>query len=329
MAGRPGTNRLAVAAVVLAAVGVIPLGVAFGAVALGKTKKTGQGGRGLAITGLVLCGIWSLVVLIVATAGATVGARRPENKARRAIELTVGSCFNDHGGATEGPAPMVRVLPCTKPHNAEVFAVPTLVLDETASEDSMRASGSTECHAHLPSYVLDTVSLPAGTRLKFFYPLTLQWMGGSQHIVCLFAMAEPVSRSMREDATTLTADQYRYLKAVQVVNNLFRRIEAGSPAPSWIELRALSTQMVGAVTDERTALRAGPWPSGARAGIDQMIAEENLAIPLWQEAEWAQGEADVRRLTTAAERYSGQEGALGVRTALGLSTRSGEPPTEP
>jgi hypothetical protein len=142
-------------------------------------------------------------------------------------------------------------------------------------------------------------------------------------------MAEPVSRSMREDATTLTADQYRYLKAVQMGNDLLRRIEAGSPAPSWIELRALSTQMVGAVTDERTALQAGPWPSAARAGIDQMIAEENFAIPLWQEAEWAQGEADVRRLTTAAERYSGQEGAFAVRTALGLSTRSGEPPTEP
>jgi hypothetical protein len=72
-----GTNGLATASLILGILGwiyFIPaiLAVIFGHVAMGQIKRTGQGGRGLAVAGTILGYAWiALFVLIVAIAVAS------------------------------------------------------------------------------------------------------------------------------------------------------------------------------------------------------------------------------------------------------------------
>ena len=48
------TNSLAIASLVVSLICCAPLGVIFGHIAIGQIKKTGEGGRGLAIAGLII-----------------------------------------------------------------------------------------------------------------------------------------------------------------------------------------------------------------------------------------------------------------------------------
>ena len=50
------------------------LGIVFGAVALSNTRRTAQGGRGLAIAGIVLGSCWLGLFLILIIIGAIVGS---------------------------------------------------------------------------------------------------------------------------------------------------------------------------------------------------------------------------------------------------------------
>jgi uncharacterized protein DUF4190 len=69
---QPGTNGLAIASLVLGILWIYWIGsilaVVFGHIALNQTKKTGQGGRGMAIAGLVL-GYVGLAVVVLVVAG--------------------------------------------------------------------------------------------------------------------------------------------------------------------------------------------------------------------------------------------------------------------
>jgi len=70
------TNSLAIAALVVSLICCAPLGVIFGHVALSQINKTGEGGRGLAIAGLVIgyvsCAL-SVIYFIAAFAAASSG----------------------------------------------------------------------------------------------------------------------------------------------------------------------------------------------------------------------------------------------------------------
>ena len=74
---QPGTNGLAIASLVLGIVWVYWVGsvlaLVFGYVALSQIKRTGQGGRGMAIAGIVL-GWIGCAVLVIAIVAAIVAA---------------------------------------------------------------------------------------------------------------------------------------------------------------------------------------------------------------------------------------------------------------
>lgn len=59
MVRQTGTNGMAIASFVLGLLGVNLLGLIFGFVALGQIRSNpGQGGRGMAIAGIVLSLVW-------------------------------------------------------------------------------------------------------------------------------------------------------------------------------------------------------------------------------------------------------------------------------
>src|SRR5262245_49322539 len=57
------TNGFAIASLVLGILGVSLLGLIFGIIAMGQTKRSGQRGRGLAIAGVTLSTVWLVAAL--------------------------------------------------------------------------------------------------------------------------------------------------------------------------------------------------------------------------------------------------------------------------
>lgn len=76
-----GTNGFAIASIVCAAVGLACLGtgsflgIIFGIVALNQIKRTGQGGRGLAIAGIVIGSVVTAGLVILILIGGIFGAK--------------------------------------------------------------------------------------------------------------------------------------------------------------------------------------------------------------------------------------------------------------
>ena len=61
------TNGFAIASLVLGILGVVLLGLIFGYIALSQIKRSGgtQGGRGLALVGVILRWAWLAIVIII------------------------------------------------------------------------------------------------------------------------------------------------------------------------------------------------------------------------------------------------------------------------
>lgn len=61
----PSTNGFAIAALVIGILGGSVLGIIFGHIALSQIARTGQAGRGMALTGLILSYFWLAVMIII------------------------------------------------------------------------------------------------------------------------------------------------------------------------------------------------------------------------------------------------------------------------
>lgn len=60
-----GTNGFAVAALILGIIGIFPVALIFGVLALRDIRRRGGGGRGLAIAGLAAAGVWGFLITAV------------------------------------------------------------------------------------------------------------------------------------------------------------------------------------------------------------------------------------------------------------------------
>lgn len=66
--GARTTSGWAIASLVTGALGFAVLGVIFGIIALQKVGDYGQKGRGMAIVGIILSGVWVAVAVVVVVA---------------------------------------------------------------------------------------------------------------------------------------------------------------------------------------------------------------------------------------------------------------------
>lgn len=170
---RRTTSGWAIAAFVLGLLSCVPLGVIFGIIALVKTKDGRQGGRGLAIGGMVISGLWVVVGVIaalVALHGLVIGT------VDSSPLMTVGECFDETtedrtAGAEVGDAINYPVS-CDQPHSHEVFAVLSLSrFPGPADRDELTNRCKAELQKYSPSASRDpnvqvVVSLP-GTDWKY------------------------------------------------------------------------------------------------------------------------------------------------------------------
>jgi hypothetical protein len=183
---------------VLAILCGIPLAVIFAFVALSRIKRSGQGGRGLAIAGLAVSAAWVLLFAALIAIGASQEAPRDSaGVVTRPASVDVddlkkGDCIV---AVPEGDGSVrdIDVTPCTSPHRAEVYA--TFDLPGGEYPGTTRASDLADegCGERAP-----TIDSTAGGELDIFfvYPQRGSWALGDRSVTCFVATTTPVTSTI-------------------------------------------------------------------------------------------------------------------------------------
>lgn len=120
---RAKTSGFAIASFVFGLFGGVLLSVIFAIVGLRRIKRRGLRGKGFAVAGLILSGLWTLAIVIGAAAlllsepDRDTAGRVTSSGSESVFDLRPGDCMND---LEESAASLrVNVTPCGKPHDAE------------------------------------------------------------------------------------------------------------------------------------------------------------------------------------------------------------------
>jgi Domain of unknown function (DUF4190)/Septum formation len=184
------TSGWAISSFILGLLGVFVLGAIFCFVALGRIKRLGQRGRGLAIAGLVLSALWLVVIVIVvvvnnlgsATRSPATGAITQGGKLS-AFSLAVGDCFNNPPGATSLTS--VTAIPCSQAHNAQIYAKFNLAgsMVSYPGDTALTRDATNGCNAHIS--VLDKSKITNSMTIRFLFPQQDSWIAGKRTVSCM------------------------------------------------------------------------------------------------------------------------------------------------
>ncbi|RPF35994.1 DUF4190 domain-containing protein [Streptomyces sp. TLI_185] len=319
-------NGVAIAALVLGILCFVPaLGLLLGLVALRQIRRTGERGRGMAVTGAVLSGLGLVLWVAVPVGGAAFDAR-VKDAARdhgSAYSLTKGECFDAPGGSLEGMAYDVDKVPCSGLHDAEVFATFRMTGGADYPGDGRLTDvADTRCYALRYGYAMDAWSVPDDVDVYYLTPSRQSWRYGDREVTCLFGNTDEkagLKGSLRNDKQTLDADQVVYLKAVDIENAALEGQPPDSPDDDLRSSRQWAGRMSAALTEEARMLRDHPWPAGARTPVAK-VAKEVAA----RQEEWARA-AKAGDANSFYEHYdlvmalSTPDRAVTARKALGLA----------
>ena len=120
------TSGFAIASFAFGLIGGVILSVVFGIIGLRRIKRRGLRGKGFAVAGLVLSGVWTLLIVVVLVIAFATDADRDttgqvtDSGSESVFDLRVGDCMKD---LEETDAQLtVDVMPCAEPHDAEAVS---------------------------------------------------------------------------------------------------------------------------------------------------------------------------------------------------------------
>lgn len=187
--GQRNTNSMSIAALVLGLLPCVPLlGAIFGFIGLSQTKKRGERGKGMAVTGIVSSGVWVAILAVVITLGVM-------NTGNTDIsDLKAGQCFNtvdeklsDFGTEDDKQRTgSVDVVDCVKEHDAEAFAVYEIQSgddDPYPGVPKITADAQVNCTKYLTAY-LGEAKTPSGVRPYFYLPPYDDWKAHHRTVIC-------------------------------------------------------------------------------------------------------------------------------------------------
>ncbi|KUL25309.1 DUF4190 domain-containing protein [Actinoplanes awajinensis] len=325
---RDDLSGLAVASLIFGLIGGFIFSPLLGAAALVKIKQTGQRGKGLAVAGLVLSGVWAVVLAVVVGVNWYV-----THRAEDMVALRIGQCLDFPAQGRDDPfvPGQIATLPCTGPHRAEMagwvgFGDGRGNVGEYPGAAALVQRAQEGCLSVTRNYVLDPLSLPADVHARWYVPRDSEWSRGSHSITCFLAADQaPISRSLREDAAIVNTDQLHFLLAIRDCVQLTARVDALLTAGPPAELRSAVAQTVDACSAMGVKVDTQPWPSEAEPAMLQLVADLDAALPLWQSAAGATSDNDLRHRVEQAQQRHVPTHMLAVRRALKLSTTQGEP----
>jgi Septum formation len=196
-AAEPGahapTDGFAIATLVSGVVPAVPVTLILGPVALTRISRTGARGRALAITGLVLAGLWTIAAAIGGAVFLT--HHQPARPAvlPRAFSLRTGQCFDSSGGLSQ-----VSVLPCSQPHDGEVFGTFRLAGHRYPGTAAVRRQADQGCTSRLSGYLNPQLSVSSLAEF-YVYPDAGAWAAGERSVVCtIHSSAGQLTGSVRD-----------------------------------------------------------------------------------------------------------------------------------
>jgi hypothetical protein len=181
------TNWWAIVSLISGVLGGVLISVICGIVGLNKAKQ-GQGGRGLAIAGLVLSGLWVLVFAAGIIFYFTIGKGTVT-----ATDVKVGDCLKEIPGSTR--VLTVDTVACDQAHAGEVFAV-LLMPDGAYPGQSAIEDYQNKCEPGLASYVPGAFT-DDSVQLYVLYPTTETWEQGDRAVTCIATLDPPRTGSLK------------------------------------------------------------------------------------------------------------------------------------
>lgn len=197
-----GTDGFAIATLVLGIIAVVPLAVIFGILALGRTGPGRQAGRGMAIAGLALAGVWTLLIgagIAVAVATAAEGddsGQIASGGSVAATDLQEGDCLNGLGDDVTSVQTLPAV-PCAVAHEGEVFAVFDLPAGPYPGATAVDEQVEAGCYDRFDTYA-PRASADTSIGIFFVYPLEANWRLGDREVVCIATTPSPTTGSLRD-----------------------------------------------------------------------------------------------------------------------------------
>lgn len=181
------TNWWAVISLIFGVIGGVLVSVVCGIVGLNKAKQ-GQGGRGLAIAGLVLSALW-VVGLIAGVAIYLMVAKGTVT----ATDVKVGDCLKQIPGSTR--VLTVDTVGCDQPHAGEVFAVLQMPDGDFPAQSAIEEYQN-RCEPALAAYS-PTAMTDDSVQLYVLYPTADTWKQGDRAVTCIATLDPPRTGSLK------------------------------------------------------------------------------------------------------------------------------------
>jgi hypothetical protein len=283
----------------------------------------------LALTACVSCSV-------VGTSGGDTGSGSPASSAGTPSanphtadpdprDLVLGDCFTADRttllGGVLPPGP-VHIVPCTRPHLAEVFGRFTYVGGPYPVVAKVGIIAALDCANLATQYDMDSWTLdPAADPARSFLPSRAQWTAGDLDGVCFWAPAAGLTTgSLRRDQTTLPPDQYAYLDAADRPESALAESPQVQGEDDLVSYQNWTAGVADSFTAEAQLLSNHHWPARAQAPVDALVRRLGTTAPLWRTASQSPFMSEMeRRLPTAqAQTTTAEEQA--VRAAIGLTT---------
>ncbi|WP_051710078.1 DUF4190 domain-containing protein [Streptomyces sp. NRRL S-350] len=332
------SNGFAIGSLVTGLVLVAPLALVFGIVALVQINRRKERGFGMAVTGLVLGTIGTLLLALLLGAG-DFGSARPGRfgQAPHApagsvhwSALKAGDCYSSpEGGSVTGgdgdeTVYWVRRVACSEPHHGEVAGTAGLPVSNGPypGEGEVRESAVQLCRKVLDDYALDQWAVPDGMGDVYLYPTAVNWAAGERYVTCGFEDREDQHRgTVRTDRGSLTAPQLAYLEAVRGFDGTFLDQPKKDVSAAEADYRAWAGRMAAASRTEAAALggSAASFPADVQPKIAKLADAQSQAAAVWDAA--ASGhdlDGDLRRARTLVAKTVPM--SVEIRRTLGLPT---------
>jgi hypothetical protein len=181
------TNWWAIVSLIFGVLGGVLISVICGIVGLKKAKQ-GQGGRGLAIAGLVLSVLWVLVFAAGIAFYFAVGRGTVT-----ATDVKTGDCLKEIPGSTR--VMTVDTVGCDQSHAGEVFAVLMMPDGDYPGQSAIEAYQN-KCEPELSSYAPDAVT-DESVQLYVLYPTDETWKQGDRAVTCIATLDPPRTGSLK------------------------------------------------------------------------------------------------------------------------------------
>ncbi|MFC1415347.1 DUF4190 domain-containing protein [Streptacidiphilus cavernicola] len=323
----PGADGMAIGSFVTGLLGLWPVGLALGIVALVRKRPNRRRGKGLAIAGLVLAGVWALgSVALVGTAfvrhASTTTAAGPRTASGvRLRTLKPGDCYDQ-----SGPVNLLRVkqVPCTEPHDAQLLKVSDELAGgnfpgETTSESTAANVCATAEFALMPD--ADSV-LPDNVVVTFNYPSEQSWWAGEQGIYCFMqdVQKKKLTAPLAAEPIVYDADQTAYLK-LDRPEQVSRHVYGYLADPHWADGQPYAVEVAADLRTEAAKLVAAKWPGAVGPHARALAAADLKEAKLWDAVVAANDDADwkaaLARITASYQGGYGQA-IVDMRASLQL-----------